>query len=80
MRIIKTISKKHSLIKRILVLALAIACTVPLLSQTVFAKNTYVITDGDQVMVHTTYETNPAIVLDEAGLQLSEVDVFETQA
>lgn len=80
MHIFKTISKKHSLLKRLMVLALALVCTVPVLSQTVFAKNTYVITDGDQVMVHTTYETNPEAVLDEAGLQLSEVDVFETDA
>jgi uncharacterized protein YabE (DUF348 family)/3D (Asp-Asp-Asp) domain-containing protein len=80
MHIVKTITKKHSLIVRLLALALALACTVPLLSQTVFAKNTYVITDGDQVTVHTTYETNPEIVLDEAGLQLSDVNVFETQA
>lgn len=80
MHIVKTITQKHSLIVRLLALALAVACTVPLLSQTVFAKNTYVITDGDQVTVHTTYETNPEIVLDEAGLQLSDVDQFETQA
>ncbi len=80
MHIFKTISNKHSLLKRLMVLALALACAVPVLSQTVFAKNTYLITDGEQVMVHTTYETNPAIVLDEAGLQLSDVDVFETQA
>ena len=78
MHIFKTMSQKHSMLKRLLVLVLALACTVPLLSQTVFAKNTYVITDGDQVMVHTTYETNPADVLDEAGLQLSDVDLFET--
>lgn len=74
----KTIFKKHSLLKRLMVLVLATACIVPVLSQTVFAKNTYVITDGDQVMVHTTYETNPAMILDEAGLELSDVDVFET--
>ena len=78
MQIIKTISKKNSLLKRLMVLALALLCTVPVLSQTVFAKNTYVITDGDQVMVHTTYESDPKLVLDEAGLQLSEVDLFET--
>ena len=78
MQIIKTISQKHSLLKRLMVLALALLCTVPVLSQTVFAKNTYVITDGDQVMVHTTYESDPKLVLDEAGLELSEVDLFET--
>ena len=80
MHIFKTLSKKHSLLKRLMVLVLALACTVPVLSQTVFAKNTYVITDGDQVMVHTTYESDPAVILDEAGLQLSEVDIYETGA
>ena len=80
MHIIKTLFQKHSMLKRLMVLVLALACTVPLLSQTVFAKNTYVITDGDQVMVHTTYESDPALILDEAGLQLSEVDTFETGA
>ena len=78
MQIFKTIFKKHSMLKRLMVLMLAMACIVPLLSQTVFAENTYVITDGDQVMVHATYETNPEVILDEAGLQLSEVDKYET--
>lgn len=80
MHTVKTMIKKHSVLVRLLAVVLAVACIVPLLSQTVFAKNTYVITDGDQVTVHTTYETNPAVVLDEAGLELGEVDVFETEA
>ena len=78
MHIVKTIGKKHSTFVRLLAVVLAAACIVPLLSQTVLAENTYVITDGDQVTVHTTYETNPEVVLDEAGLQLDDVDVFET--
>ena len=78
MHIVKSFTKKHSTLVRLLAVVLAIACAVPLLSQTVSAKNTYVITDGDQVTVHTTYETNPAVVLDEVGLELSDVDVFET--
>ena len=78
MHIVKSFTKKHSTIVRLLAVVLAFACAVPLLSQTVSAKNTYVITDGDQVTVHTTYETNPAIVLDEVGVELSDVDVFET--
>ena len=80
MHIVKKTTKTHSIVARLLAVGLAVACAVPLLSQTVFAKNTYVITDGDQITVHTTYETNPAMVLDEAGLQLSEVDLFETEA
>ena len=38
-----------------------------LLSQTAFAKNTYLIHDGGRVTVYTTYATDPAEVLDEAG-------------
>lgn len=79
MHIVKTITKKHSLLLRLLALALAVACTVPLLSQTVFAKNTYVITDGDQVKTHITHTTDPATVLDEAGFQLDEDDTYTTE-
>ena len=79
MQILKTIFKKNSLPKRLMVLMLIVVCTVLALSQTVFAKNTYVITDGDQVMVHTTYETNPEAILDEAGFRLSEVDTYVTE-
>ena len=80
MQILKTIFKKNSLPKRLMVLMLIVVCTVLALSQTVFAKNTYVITDGDQVMVHTTYETNPEAILDEAGFRLSEVDTYVTES
>ena len=62
------------------------ACVVPLvllvlmLSQTAFAQITYVITDGDQVVVHTTSASDPAAVLHEAGLRLGEEDTYTTQA
>ena len=79
MQILKKILKKKAMLMRLTAVVLVLACATAILSQTVFAKNTYVITDGDQVMVHTTYETNPAAVLDEAGFQLDEVDIYETQ-
>jgi len=47
---------------------------------TVFARNTYVITDGDQVIVHTTYSTDPKDVLTEAGFTLEEADSYTTDA
>ena len=50
-----------------------------LLSQTVFAKNTYVITDGDQVRVYTTYATDPADVLVQAGVELGDGDIYITE-
>ena len=52
---------------------------VLLLSQTVFAQNTYVITDGSRVLVHTSSTTDPAAVLNEAGLALGADDTFTTQ-
>lgn len=59
-----------------LVLVMAIAVTI--LSQAAFAQNVYVITDGDQVLVHTTSTTDPANVLDEAGLSLGTEDTYIT--
>lgn len=50
-----------------------------LLSQTAFAQNTYVITDGSRVLVHTTFATDPEAVLGEAGLELDEDDTYTTQ-
>lgn len=50
-----------------------------LLSQTAFAQNTYVITDGGRILVHTSSATDPAAVLDEAGLALGADDTYTTQ-
>lgn len=52
---------------------------VLLLSRTAFAKNTYVITDGDRVFTYTTSATDPRKVLGEAGLELDEDDTYTTQ-
>lgn len=49
------------------------------LSLTAFAQTTYVITDGDQVTVHTTFATDPAQILDEAGFNLETGDKYTTQ-
>ena len=37
------------------------------------------ITDGDEVKVYTTYATDPAHVLNEAGVDLAEDDIYTTQ-
>lgn len=78
--------KMHHLTRRCRVLfsrtaavALPLLVVMLLLSRTAFAQNTYVITDGDRVLVHTTYATDPAAVLDEAGLELGEEDTYTTQ-
>lgn len=64
---------------RMVVLAVPLVLLL-LLSQTAFAQNTYVITDGDRVLVHTSSATDPAAVLDEAGLALGADDTYTTQA
>lgn len=74
-----TITKK-SLFIRMAAMLLPMLCAVLLLSQTAMAQNTYVITDGKTVLVHTTYATDPAAVLDEAGLALDEDDTYTAQA
>ena len=64
---------------RLMALILPVICIVMLMSQTVFAKNTYLINDSGRVVIHTTYTTDPATVLTEAGLELDEDDTFTTE-
>ena len=74
-----SVHNRTKLIVRIFALILPLFLLLPLLSQTAEAKpTTYVITDGDQVVVHTTSETDPHSVLEEAGLALSADDTFTT--
>jgi uncharacterized protein YabE (DUF348 family)/3D (Asp-Asp-Asp) domain-containing protein len=69
---------ENSLLLRLAVFALVIVGTTILIAQSVSAKNIYVINDGGQVTVHTTYTTNPEDVLAEAGVELKENDILET--
>lgn len=78
-KIKRAISQKRIFALRLGIVALTMALTFGLLSQSAFAQTTYVITDGDRVVVHTTYATDPVTVLDEAGLELREEDTFVTQ-
>lgn len=73
-------SMKKILLFRSISIIVPILMTVLLLSQTAFAKNTYVITDGDRVFTYTTSETDPRSVLGEAGLELDDDDTYTTQA
>ena len=59
-----------------LILALSL---MALLAQTAFAK-TYVITDGDRVVTYTSFATDPAEVLGQAGVSLNEYDTYTTEA
>ena len=65
---------------RVAAILLTLAIALLLLSQTVFAQTTYVITDGSRVLVHTTTATDPKAVLGEAGLELGADDTYTTQA
>ena len=73
------IKKKNTVLTRLVALLLPIVCIVLLLTQTAFAKNTYLINDGGRIVIHTTYATDPADVLDEAGLELGMNDTYTTQ-
>lgn len=70
--------RRDTLLIRIATMLLLISCTLVLLSQTAFAQTTYVITDGDRVVVHTTATADPAAVLSEAGLELHQDDLYTT--
>ena len=63
---------------RVFALLLPVAVLSFSLVQTVFARNTFVINDGENVRVHSTYATDPSEVLEEAGVTLSEVDFYTT--
>ena len=71
--------RKHAVIWT-LALALPVLCLTVLLAQTAFAQNTYVITDGGQVTVHTSFASDPEKVLDEVGVELDEHDFYTTAA
>ena len=71
--------KKQELLIKIMAAAILLVSTIGLLSQTAAAQTTYVITDGSSVKLHTTYETDPVLVLDEAGLALDTDDTYTTQ-
>ena len=71
------IEKKELCIRAAVALAVALAM-VSLLAVTVFAETTYVIHDGDRQIIHKTDATEPAEVLEEAGLELSAGDIYAT--
>ena len=74
----KHLASKRSL-RHIRILGLLTCLVLVLmLAQPAFAKNTYVITDGDRVFTYTTSATDPRQVLGEAGLELDENDTYTT--
>jgi len=74
-----TVTKKGRFV-RVLALVLPVICMIVLLAQTALAQNTYVITDGDQVTVHTSFTSDPEKILNEAGVALDGNDFYTTAA
>lgn len=75
----RNVKKKLNKLSRAILLLLPAFCIVLLLSQTAFAKSTYLINDGGKVLIHATYATDPEAILTEAGLTLGEDDTYTTE-
>lgn len=73
-------ARRRNFFLYICAVAIPLALLVATLSQSVFAQNTFVITDGDQVIVHTTYASDPAMALDEAGVKVDSDEYYTTQS
>ena len=52
----RIVSKRISILIRMMALILPVVCIMLLLSQTAFAKTTYLINDGGRVVIHTTMQ------------------------
>ena len=65
---------------RILAVGILLVLALAVVSQQVYAENTYQITDGTRVLIHTTRETDPEDVLAEAGLTLDADDTYTTHS
>jgi 3D (Asp-Asp-Asp) domain-containing protein len=73
-------ARRRNIFLYVVLIALPVVFLVTMLSQSVFAQNTFVITDGDQVIVHTTYASDPAMALNEAGLDVDPDEYYTTQS
>lgn len=70
---------RRTVLMRLTAIVLAVCISVAMLSQSAFAQNVYLITDGDRITYHTSYATDPHEVLDEAGFELGKDDTYTTQ-
>ena len=73
-------ARRRNFVIYLLVVAVPLVFLLTMLSQNVFAQNTFVITDGDQVIVHTTHASDPAMALDEAGVDVDPDEYYTTQS
>ncbi len=74
----RSFRKKTPLVHILIILLLSVSL-LAMLRQSVFAT-TYVITDGDKVITYTTFATDPAAVLSQAGVNLGRSDTYTTAA
>ena len=68
-------SDRKIFLLRLLAVCIPLVLVLALLCQVVFAT-TYIITDGARVFTHTTFATDPAVVLNQAGVNLGDADTF----
>ena len=71
--------QRKSVLRRVLATAILVTLVAFSVAPTAWARNTYVITDGNTTTEYVTYETDPAQVLSQAGVELSEDDIYTTQ-
>ena len=70
---------RKNLLNRLMMILLVVFVSVGMLSRAAFAQTTYIINDGGRLTYYTSYTTDPAAVLDEAGLELGKDDTYTTQ-
>ena len=73
-------ARRRNIFLYVCAIAVPLVFLVTMLSQSVFAQNTFVITDGDQVIVHTTYASDPAMALNEAGVEADPDEYYTIQS
>lgn len=73
------VTRRRNIFLYVAALLIPAVVLAAVMAPTVLAQTTYVITDGDQVTVYTSYATDPADVLDKAGVALGEDDTYTAQ-
>ena len=76
----RIIQPRYKRWQRVLSMGLMAYMTAALLMIPAAARSTYVIHDGGDVIVHTTFSRNVRQVLREAGVELGHSDTSTTQA
>ena len=64
------------LMAKVMLIGIMLSITAACFAQPAHADNTYIITDGDTVIVHVSNSTDPQDVIEEAGLQLGTADKY----